>query len=175
MQVSYPNMGKSLLPAIANDELGEKVSETLIPYTRKQVANAGRRTEEAAKAWKAGRAAPDGASLLNLGRALPPVDWLIRGELDRYRGGPERYATELVTSLLKIAEGDGEIARRARTSLQEISRLLKSAPEASAQASPGLMHASGGSSVPPDATTPLETGGSQLSRASGSFPEGRPR
>lgn len=155
MKVSSPFLGKRVLP-ITNSELAEITAAALGPYSQKQAAAAANRTPEAAKAWKRKLAAPDGSSIINLAVNIPAIDWLVRGEIDRRRGGPERYAAELVTGLLRLADGDSHVARRARATLNEISRLMAGHQASGHQA---LGHQASAASVCAGAIPPKDAGG----------------
>lgn len=125
MRLSYPYMGQSLLPtAVSNEEVREEFSAQIIDLSAKQAGRVANRTEEAGKAWKQGRAAPDSASLITAARRHPKVQswllWKVAGEWSRLMS--PRVLTELQMLLIRMADGSGDDAQAARAILQEIHR-----------------------------------------------------
>jgi len=80
-------------------------------FSAGQLASASDRSKETAKNWKAGRAFPNGASLINLARSIPIVRaWLLHeiGECAEF-DGPQ--VADAIVKLL--AQPEGEALRRA--------------------------------------------------------------
>ena len=131
MEFSYPNLGKTILPPMTDEQARDAVADVIGPYSNAYLAKkAGGRTPEAGKKWKARAAAPSLAPTINMASSIPAVEWMLRTEIElRKRGGdPSRFVTELVTDLMRLAEGDGPQADRARRALNDIGRLLLQSP-----------------------------------------------
>lgn len=116
MKSSYPKNGTTVVP-ITNKQLGERVTAAILPFRHQEVADAANRTTEAVKKWRPGLCCPDSASLLNMGRNIPAIKWLIYEELER--GTPEgiitpRFITEARQLLTEIAARNGEHSDKAR-------------------------------------------------------------
>ena len=137
MEFSYPNLGTTFLPPITDEEVRGAVANAIRPYSNCYLAKkAGGLTPDAAKKWKRESSAPGLAPAMNMASSIPSVEWMLRTEIEvRKRGGdPTRFVTELVTDLLRLAEGVDDTAARARAALQQISRLLiKPSSEAPAE------------------------------------------
>jgi hypothetical protein len=102
----------------------DEFSAQIIDLSAKQAGRVANRTEEAGKAWKQGRAAPDSASLITAARRHPKVQswllWKVAGEWSRLMS--PRVLTELQMLLMRMADGTGDDAHAARAILQEIHR-----------------------------------------------------
>lgn len=125
MQQSYPT---TVLP-VTDDAMAQLVSGVILPFTRRDLADASRRTPEAAKKWKEGESAPSLASAINLARQIPAVKALIYSLIetgDTEFESPE-VQTKLRATLARVASGIDQAAAIARQALHQ----LHSAPAGS--------------------------------------------
>jgi len=66
------------VPKIDEREAAQQFSAVVTDFSAGQLASASDRSKETAKNWKAGRAFPNGASIINLARANPTIRaWLM--------------------------------------------------------------------------------------------------
>lgn len=78
---------KTFVPVpITERQTAESFSALVMPFSAGQLANAGGRSKETAKGWKAGRAAPNAASLINLARTMPTVRAWLYAEIEQHDG-----------------------------------------------------------------------------------------
>lgn len=64
-------------------EAAEEFSAVVIDFEAGQLAQAARRTKEAAKAWKSAKRCPNGSSLINMARAIPKIRAWLYAEIER--------------------------------------------------------------------------------------------
>lgn len=171
MVLSYPKHGYICTRTpVTNQEVANEFAELLTDVSREEAAAAANRTVEAVKKWRAKVQAPDSASLINSATTRPRVRawlmWKIGG--DPVLARSPQVLAELHHFLMNVGIGEGREAQEARRLYAEIFR-SSTGNSASAQNSPGPVQSV---ALSADDST-LQTGGSQLSRASGSFSEGR--
>ena len=173
MVLSSPKYGYICTPApVTNQEVANEFAEQISDMSREDAAAAANRTVEAVKKWRARAQAPDSASLINSAARRPRVRawlmWRIGG--DPVLARSPQVLSELHQFLMSVGVGEGREAQEARRLYAEIFR--SSTGNSASARNPGPMP-SAEFTLSPEDSTPLETGGSQLSRASGSFSEGR--
>jgi hypothetical protein len=171
MVLSSPKYGYICTPAsVTNQQVANEFAELLTDVSREEAAAAADRTVEAVKKWRARVQAPDSASLINSAARRPRVRawlmWRIGG--DPVLARSPQVLSELHQFLMSVGVGEGREAQEARRLYAEIFR-SSTGNSASAQRLPGPMQSV---ALSADDSTP-QTGGSQLSRTSGSFSEGR--
>lgn len=67
-----------LPPVITEDEVAEKFSALVVPFSRGDLATTAGRSKAAAKHWKAGSRAPNSSSLITLARRIGVIrEWVI--------------------------------------------------------------------------------------------------
>ncbi len=72
-------------------------SAIIIPFSAGELAQAGKRTKEAAKAWKAGRSMPSAWSLINMAQEIPTVrEWMFA----KLGGKPEFASPQVMTVMM---------------------------------------------------------------------------
>lgn len=123
MKDSFPKKGTNFVPL--NDRIvAERISAVVIEFPAKVLATVTDATVESAKNWRAGDNAPSLANAIKLARRIPKVKWLIHEMIEEgeEQVGSSRFVTELVTTLLRIAEGDSESASLAKTALHQMHR-----------------------------------------------------
>lgn len=77
-------MGATFTPRPLTDrEAAKRFRSTVINFSAGQLAIAAQRSKDTAKSWKAGRACPNAASLINMARALPTVAAWLAHEIER--------------------------------------------------------------------------------------------
>lgn len=118
VQHSYPKLGTTVLPVTDNAAAG-LMSAVILPYSRRDLADASARSTEAAKKWKQADSAPSLASAINLARQIPEVKWLIYSliEIGELAFEGERVQTKLRETLARLASGDGAAAAIAKQAL----------------------------------------------------------
>lgn len=121
-KISYPNMGKKL-PLQGEREFAEIFSPVIEDMNLHRISKATGRSVETVKAWRARRAFPNGASLINAARAFPSVRaWLLE-----QIAAPETAHgdhTQMLGALDRLANGNGPHAALAAAILQEMHLLL---------------------------------------------------
>lgn len=123
MEYSFPKKGTNFVPL--NDRIvAERISAVVIEFPAKVLAAVTDATVESAKNWRAGDNAPSLANGIKLARKIPQVKWLIYQMIEEGEEiiGSARFNTELVTTLLRIADGNDESAGLARSALQQMHR-----------------------------------------------------
>lgn len=68
----------NIVPKITEEEAKQRLTAVLLRFPAKVLAEASGNSIDAARDWKKGKRFPHGAALINLCRALSPIDdWLI--------------------------------------------------------------------------------------------------
>ena len=123
-KVSSAYSGKKL-PLQTEREYAEKFSPVIEDMNLRRISKAVGRSVETVKAWRARRAFPNGASLLNAAKAFPAVrNWLL-DELDGYdrcdpmgRADMPQDLTQLLSGLDRVAAMPGPEGDMARALLK---------------------------------------------------------
>lgn len=69
---------QKIVVPITERDAAQEFSAVIIPFTAGELAQAAKRSKEAAKAWKEGRSLPSGWSLLNMAQEIPEVrNWML--------------------------------------------------------------------------------------------------
>lgn len=108
---------------INDRDAAEEFALLVVDFSAGQLAKAACRSKETAKCWKAGRALPNGASLLNLAGNIPRIhDWVI-GKISRTAPvlGSTNILTTLIASLQVAAQMPGADGAQARAVLAALS------------------------------------------------------
>lgn len=112
--------GKNL-PLCGEREFAERFSPVIEDMNVRRISKATGRSVETVKAWRARRAFPNGASLINAARQFPAVKaWLmeeIDGSSAPVHGGD---VTQLLDTLSYLAAGSGPAADMANAILQDM-------------------------------------------------------
>lgn len=112
-------LGKSLVgknrfvPATERDA-AQEFAAVILNFSRGELANAAKRTKDAAKAWKEGRALPSGWSLLNMAKEIPAVrNWMLGTGADTEFESPQvlNAIVGAVQTLANMPGRDGDAAR----------------------------------------------------------------
>lgn len=96
----------------SNDhEAALEFSAVIIPFSTGELAQAGKRTKDAAKKWKEGRSMPSALSLLNMAREIPAVRaWTIAklgaNQPPEFMNSPA-VLTAMMAALHQVSKQDG--------------------------------------------------------------------
>lgn len=117
------------LPLLDEREYAEKFSPVIEDMNLRRISKAVGRSVETVKAWRARRAFPNGASLINAAKAFPAVrNWLL-DELDGYDRSDQMGRTDMPQDLTQLLSGlarvaampgpEGDMARALLTAMHE--------------------------------------------------------
>lgn len=116
---SYPIQGKKL-PLAGEREFSELFSPVIEDMNLRRISKATGRSIETVKAWRARRAFPNGASLINAARAFPSIKaWLLE-QLEPEGENQGGDLTHPLQALSRIAAEGGPMAELASAILQEM-------------------------------------------------------
>lgn len=111
--------GKNL-PLCGEREFAEKFSPVIEDMNIRRISKATGRSVETVKAWRARRAFPNGASLINAARTFPSVKaWLLEQINDPGQPASHGDMTQIIQALDRLSEG-GPYAGMAKAILQEM-------------------------------------------------------
>lgn len=107
------------------NEAAKAFSCVLIPFTRGELARAGKRGKDAAKRWKDGEVLPSLWTALNMAQEIPAVrNWMLGmlGVTDSRDAVPPDAANALYGGLLFVAQIPGPDGAQARALLAKMGR-----------------------------------------------------
>lgn len=115
---------KNFLPKTER-QLAEEFSGVVVDFSAGTLAQAARKTKDAAKKWKSASVFPNGASLIAMAQDIKPIrDWLFseieRGRIDEADGS--RLTGALVGMMQRLVDQPGQDGDLVRGLLRQIAK-----------------------------------------------------